>query len=377
MILLFLYIGIILLNFMFPKSKKLFVFDFLFMWMLIGWNYSVADYEIYLRRYMYSLMSFATLEPLYVYLQDIAKEQSLDYNSFLMCMTFVFLFIRMIAILGMSKRHNIVVALYLLFPYIMDITQVRMFYATSVVLLGLMFFIKGYKWGSIILLISVIIATMIHASCAFYLLLPLSKWMLRFTSKRVLSISVGITAMLYVLLLSGMLYNIVGYVSSWLGFPDKFAETVLANEMAYKFTYRITYSLEVLMFFLLMNYMLSSACRKYENTSITIKSDIATFYEKKYVEIAYRINCLLLCILPLVWFSGDIYRLQHGILVFFYIVFSDIKFFRDIRKYVITHYQIAMAIFVMLFMMLFLLGNESLRETVFIPVFFENALWGE
>ncbi|SHL00780.1 EpsG family protein [Selenomonas ruminantium] len=376
MILLFLYIIVIALNFIFPRSKKLFIFDFFFMWILMGWNYSVADYEIYLRRYIYSLYSFATLEPLYVYLQNIAQEQSLDYNSFLKYMTFVFLLIRMIAILGMSKRHNIVVGLYLLFPYIMDITQVRMFYATSIVLLGLVFFMKDYKYSNIILIISVIIATLIHVSCIFYLLLPLSKWMLRFTHKRVLTISVRITTVLYVLLMSGMLYFIAGYLASWFGFSDKFIETVLANDMAYKFTYRITYSLEVLIFFLFMNYMLGRACRFFGNAS-RMQSDIDNSYGEKSVEIAYRINCILLWILPLVWFSGDIYRIQHGILVLFYSVFSNINFFRDIRNYVITYYQIAMCFFVMVFVIMFLLGNESLRESVFIPVFFDNVLLGE
>lgn len=163
MILLISYIVIVILNLKFHKSKILYVIDFVFMWILMGWNYSVADYKVYFTRYTNPEI-YGTLEPLYVVLQNWGKMMGMNYNTFLACMSFIFLLIRMVLIKLMSARPNYVIGLYLLFPFIMDITQIRMFYATTIVLLGFYVLVKNYKYSDVLFVITVILASMLHAA---------------------------------------------------------------------------------------------------------------------------------------------------------------------------------------------------------------------
>lgn len=363
-----LYILMIILNFSFPRSKVLLVTDFLFMWILMGWNHSVADYSVYLQRYNYPEI-YGTMEQLYVFFQDIGKSLGLNYDSFLIVMTFVFLLIRYFAIFGLSRKHNCIIALYMLFPFIMDITQLRMFYASSIVLLGL-FFYKKYNYkkrGAFVFCVFNIIATLIHAASVVYFIIPLAVYIDKDKIKKYSKQVVAVVVVLYGLLFSGGLYWLLKSISGILGFGTKFIETAFAVSMAYKVTYRITYMIEIALFFVFMNYLFKKMIVSKKGNSIDTLNELT---------LGYKCNYSLLLILPLAWFSGDIYRVQHGILVFFYAILVNGDILKKHKVGEITWKQIVLALFLISYIFLFLIGNGSLYETVLKPVFFKNELMG-
>lgn len=376
MILLSVYILLIIINFKFSKSKIIFLIDFLFMWVLMGWNHSVADYRLYYIRYTNPEI-YGTLEPLYVTFQNIGKMVGFDYSSFQIVMTFIFLCIRMIAIRTLSTRPNFVVSLYLLFPFIMDITQLRMFYATSIILLGIVYLLKRKKIDNIIFVLFVILATMIHSACICYLLLLIPINIENFNIKGYLRIIILMCLILFIMLFSGSLYELACIISSFLGFGTKFVETVFAAGQAYKATNKIVYMLIIFLFFFVFNLIFKKACKRYkllENENQVTFKTIAK--NKELVDICYKINYTLLIILPFAWFTGDIYRIQHGVLILFYSAFSDMEFFKGKNTGAITIYQAYVTVFIVLYVFLFLVGLSSLRESVFLPVFYDNILFG-
>jgi hypothetical protein len=179
----------------------------------------------------------------------------------------------------------------------------------------------------------------------------------------------------YLLLFTGSLYTMAKTVLSIFGYGTKFVETVYATSQAYKITHKITYMMEIGLFFVFFNYIFSRAVRKYKN-SIRTNKMIETENNMSLMIFCYKVNYILLLILPLAWFSGDIYRIQHGILILFYSAFSNSNYMYSKKKAGITLYQLAIILFIAVFMLLFLIGLSSLRETVFMPVFFENELIG-
>lgn len=369
------YIIIVLLNLKFQKSRILYAIDFFFMWLLMGWSYNVADYPTYLLRYTHPEI-YGTLEPLYVILQNGGNLLGLDYNTFLACMAFVFLLIRYILVKLMSMRPNYVVGLYLLFPFVMDITQIRMFYATTIVLLGIFVLVKNYKCSDILYAFIVVLATMIHAACIVYLLVLFAKHVKDFNTSNYLKGCILACVVFYILLPTNILYDSLAYISGIFGFETKFIETVFATGQAYKFTHKITYMLEIMLFFCVMNLIFRRAIRS--QSAICDTEKIESIRKYKDLEMLYfctKVNCSLLIILPLAWFSGDIYRIQHGIVMFFYIVISNLDNFRSAKRGKIKINQLFLSGFIVVFMLLFLIGEPSLRENVFLPVFFENGLF--
>lgn len=363
MVLLFIYIMLVIFNFLLPRSKIIFIIDFIYMWILMGWNHSVADYGVYLMRYDHPEV-YGTLEGIYVLLQNIGKSIGLNYDSFLIVMSFVFLLIRMISIHELCKNHNNVVGLYLLFPFVMDITQLRMFYATSVFLFGMIFLlrIKNSRNGIIVFCILNAVATLIHAACIIYFLIPVAMYIDRGKLKKYTKQIIAIVLVLYVLLFSGGLYNLVKLMSIAFGFGRKFVETAFAVSTAYKVTHRITYMLEIILFFLFMNSLL-------KNTLKINKNSIS-----KEIILGYKMNYIFLLILPLAWFSGDIYRIQHGALVFFYSILVNGSLFKKRTFGIITWSQVMLFGFLIAYIFLFLIGDGSLFNSVFWPAFYKNVL---
>lgn len=359
------YILLIICNYIWRKSKPLYIVDFLYMWILMGWNHSVADYSVYYTRYTQP-EKYSTLEPLYSFFQDVGKYFALDYNHFLILMSFIFLLIRLIVIWHLSNRPNFVVGLYLLFPFVMDICQIRVFYATSIILVGVFFLVKDKKTGTFLFLISWIVACMIHAACVFYIIILVARVVNSKNIRKYKRICITVCLILYMLLVSGVLYWLVDIMSSLLGFGNKFVQTTISTSKAYKVTHRLVYMIEIILFSCMIDVLLKQTnkyCKK-------LNSDSGYWF----FLFCYKVNCGLLLILPFAWFSGDVYRVQHGILLVFYIFFSNIRGVGGRRIGYFSISEIILACFIVVFVILFLVGLPSLRNTVFLPVFFNNSL---
>lgn len=375
MVLFIIYIFIVILNFAFKRNKLITFFDFLYMWILMGWSYGNADYNTYTLRYLYPNL-YNTLEWLYTCLQNLGKAIGLDYAGFLIVMSAIFLFIRFWVICKMSSRPNMVIGLYLLFPFIMDITQIRMFYAVSLVLLGSYFLLKGTKRGYTLFILFVILATLIHASCALYFIL-LPAYMvgddkLKTYAKRVICLIIGI----FILLGSGLLYKIISVAASVFGFGVKFRETVIAASMAYSFNNKIVYMIEIVLFFVLANELLKRLLKN--GKSGVSKAGSKTMSASSVTKWSYKVNYALLVILPLAWFSGDIYRIQHGFFTMIYIALSNTEFAETGSRGRIKQSKLIImiltAIMIGSFILLFLIGVKSLADNVFWPTFKNNRL---
>mgnify|MGYP000876111156 FL=1 len=369
MILLIMFIVLVIANMVFPRNKLLTGISFIYMWVLMGWSYGNADYEFYVLRYK-STATYYTLEPLYVILQNIAKSFEFQYSTFLILMSFIFLLIRFFVILKFTDKPNYVISLWMLYPFIMDIVQIRQFYATTIVMLGIYFLFASKKLGSVKFVICVMLATLIHSSNLVYMLL-LVPYLWDFSIKKFKRVIFLMVIVSITMLRTGLLKILGQNVATMLGFGVKFRETFIAANRQYSLNNLYYYVFQIVVLFILCEFVF----RKID----CIKSDIVInngINSMKFIEWAEKSNWILLLVIPLVWFSGDIYRIQHGFLTIVYIVASLMTRNKGLvikKSYLLG--KIAMCLTALLFFYWVLLYVPSLRETTFIPAFYNNRLF--
>ena len=127
-------------------NKYVFVFGLIFMWVLFGWSYGNADYPIYLGRfYNYSNTISEITEPLFTNLMSIFNLLKFNYQEFLIIISAIILTIYGIFINKMTKNINFVLLLYFIFPFSMDVVQLRYTIATTIIIIGFYYLIKKDK----------------------------------------------------------------------------------------------------------------------------------------------------------------------------------------------------------------------------------------
>lgn len=380
MYLLIIYIFCIMLSFIFKKSKIVTGIDFILMWIMAGWSFGNSDYGIYVTRY-YHPEKYPTLEQLYAFLQNLAKANNLEYADFLIIMTFVALLLKFISVMIMTDKVNEVIGLWMVFPFIADINQIREFYATSVAFLGLALFLKirDERKGLWIAIIMIIIASYIHGSNIFYIIL-LIPYLRRkklesnsfFESNRFIRNYLITVFIVYIVVMMSSSSAFVAKILSIVGLRDKWLQTVQAASMAY--SDKTWYYAEIVVFFILTTFIL----RRARSMSSRV---LLSHNELRVINFVVKSNYLLLLLLPLTVFTPDVYRLQQEFAIFIYCVGS---YFND-RDILYTKKQLSLnSIFLKIFLMvlactylyLMCIGTPGtlLKEKVFDPAFYNNLI---
>ena len=184
-ILVLLYLITIILCFLRPKSKIVVVLAFIVTWVLIAGNYDNADYDHYLIRYDRGLDVFVDFG--FSSLCNFFNRLGYDYQTFKGFISFICLLFVFRTISKFCKDVSFGIALFLIFPFIVDITQFRNFVAYSIVFLGMPSLFEEGKRGVVKFLIFVVLASTIHSSSVFYAFFALSKfrikwWQIGFTA---------------------------------------------------------------------------------------------------------------------------------------------------------------------------------------------------
>lgn len=366
MLLLFDSLIIIILDIFFQRNKVLTIVNFAFMWILMGWSFGNADYEIYLNRYNYP-SQYSTLEPLYSVLQSIFRDHGLQYYQFLIIMSGVFLLLRFLVVYGLTERQNLVYGLYLLYPFIFDVTQVREFYAISVVMVAVYFLVKLRRYNIISFVILVYIASLIHSSAIWYLMLLIPFWD-KGSVKKFFKKSVFFFLTLLILSVTGALNKILNAFSNILGFDEKYSQTFTVNQYSYTQNNRYVVSLEIVIIFLLLffTFYISKSC--FYN-----KSNIFFNIEGAY-QFIMKTNIVMLLLIPFLWQSADIYRIQQGFLMIFYTFFSFFITDEGLGKISSRNlFSIMILLVLASFFLYLIISVPSLSNSVFWPTFLKNT----
>lgn len=135
----------------------------------------------------------------YLLLSHFANSISLDYTQFRICVGVTGLLLTAYFILHYSNSPNFIFSIYLIFPFLLDVIQLRFFLAISIALIGISILLDSQKVSSVLVFIIVIlIASTIHTAAlclliCLTLVLP-DKWCYRISISTSIVILVSIVS---------------------------------------------------------------------------------------------------------------------------------------------------------------------------------------
>ena len=339
---------------LFLKDKKsigklsLLIVLFIAMWILFWGNLSNADYLTYLKEYNYIMQTgnFPIGREIgWCLLMKISSNFGLKYYQFLMVVSFIGLSLIMITVRKYTDKPQFALILYFIYPYLLDIIQVRQFLAMSIIVFCLRYLEKNTITENIKYIIGVLIACSIHYLSLIFLPLFIIKNLK--------------TKQLYIIVF-------VAIAVSFYFVNDTFIQKAILSYIPF-----IQYK---------ENYFLHRA-RMGFLVVFAIQSIIfgAVYYSKKFLEkhgnkeifisIVYKINVYLFILFPLEMINVIFFRAYRIIMVPNYILFSLV--FLELGKRSKVQF---LAIIIILVSLLFIYSIVPVRNTVIFPIFEKNLL---
>ncbi|MBZ4656143.1 MAG: hypothetical protein JG759_691 [Thermoanaerobacter sp.] len=327
----FLFALLIFIAFIKKDSKILAIFLLTLMWVLYGWNTGNADYINYNVAYYHNAISPINYnkEIAFQLLCKLFNKFGLDYNQFLVIISITGLVLITSTIRRYTKNVAFVLAMYFIFPFMLDVVQVRNFLAMAIVVFGLRFLIEKKKWGKVKYIILVLLASTFHYSALFYFIFLLKEVQ---STKKLVYFSLFTTS--------------ICVVNSYTELIPTLAAKIAPNAKVYAwFTNRMNLGIFIALFvhavtFLLVNYAYKriknaqikylhensiNSEKKYSNKSF-LKPNLVEFkpfnINMNFVNFAYKVNIISSLVFPLYVFNMIFFRLYRNIFIINYILFS-------------------------------------------------------
>ncbi len=344
------------------NSRLIALLLFSFLWIMFGWNRGNADYANYERGYAWAHGAFSINSELGTQLlYKLFILFGLEYKHFLIVISLVGLSLIYNTIKKYTDGVALVLSLYLIFPFVIDVVQARNFLSMSIVLYATRFLIDESRRGILKYLILILLATSIHYSAIFYTSLLLIK---RKSISSLTILSLSLTFIGLFIAFTNLLPNLAlkfipaAKVSHW--FNNRLNWGILVAAVIYALNFLLVY----------YSYHKIRSIREQNDNGNIIREE-----KYRFVEAVYKINIILLLLFILYVFNMIFFRLYRNILILNFIVYSIC----------LTHMKpkskekllFASIIFIFTFSLLLYYIIIPYYDTVFIPVFQNNSLLGK
>ena len=356
---------LLLVSFINSNSKKIYNIFFIFMFLMFAFSYMTADWGIYLNRfYNYSSVALRS-EPIFYFLNRVVNNFGFDFRTFLIFISF-FVCSTYYLILKKYDKSSFILSLYFIYPFIMEVSQIRFACAAPLVILALLInakenFSKKDRWLSVSL---IIIAGLIHYASLLALLYLL------FREKSKQQTVIIVTILLFSMLFFNLAISKITFLSGNSTLVNKINFVISLNTNK-KISKLLLSTFRFLLFFggYLFIYTIFLVTKKYDSS------------KQKIVDQVFKYNIIALLFIPLINYSTDVYRLQQLLSILNYISYS---FF--LNKKNLIHYpkKIYIKDFVFVFVCIlfaflnlyFLVLNNNNFNTVFKSFFENNLIFG-
>ncbi|WP_313893775.1 EpsG family protein [Psychrobacillus sp.] len=158
------------------KFSLSFIFLFIIMWLLFGGNTWNADYANYSRLYNdISEFSSRNTEVGFYIFSKICSLMGLSYNTFLMIYSLVGMLLIASTIKKYSNNDTLALMLIFIFPFLIDIVQIRNFMAMAILIYSIPYLVSGKLKDLLKYIFFIFLAFCFHKTALFYLILLLTK----------------------------------------------------------------------------------------------------------------------------------------------------------------------------------------------------------
>ena len=336
-----------------------------FIWLICAFTYGNADELIYISRYEKPEAWVGQTEVIYMLLIQLFRHIGCSFQVFKASMAAIQIILIGSVVWRFSKHPNIVLLAYFIFPFFLDVAQMRNALATSVMIFSVGFLMDDEKEEQISFYLTknewkyiagILIATGIHTASFFWILLLVAK---KCTQKMTVIITIVVCLTFSVIITSRVIAGIAGVF----GAEQRIAAYVSSAYAATRMLYFQG------MFIRVMLYAVGALMGIW-----IIKNDSET----RQNTFCLKCNIIMICILPvLLYYTTEIYRMQVGISILNYITMSN----GLDGEYEGTGWTslwnvaviLCICLFAALFLYLYVLSNDNMN-TVFYPIFENNRL---
>lgn len=346
------------------KSEFVMICMFLLLWILFGFNTNNADYLIY--NLMYD-GHYPNHEIGFIFIISLFNKLGFTYQQFLMSislMSYLFIFS---VIRRYSIKTNFIFALYFIFPFMLDIVQIRNFIAMTFIIGGIPYLLSNRKTSTLKYLGVVLVASTFHYTSLFYLVLVLAKsksWRKLLLLFSIISFISTIIAYTNIIPTMMELIFMSEKVTGW--FQERtrlgFIVPLILQIISFGFVYYSYYK-----------YVKNSKISDMNNVIINERYKKVEFNQSKLFELIFRINIVFLIAIPFYIFNVTFFRLYRNILLFNYLIIINGTMYYFKNKYESYIFKILFIMYVFLLLAYFVLQNNL--HTVFIEIFESNALF--
>ena len=309
-LILIIFLSALFIGFFYSKNKALNVAIIFLMWILMAFSSKTADFNIYTRRL--ENPDSESLEPLFYAFVKILNKLGIGIQGFIFIIGTIYIVViykLLIKNRFVARRAGYILALYCIYPFCIDISQLRntlgfvpILYYFSKTIKDQNTIYKNESNDDLFLAICILISTLIHYSGIFYIVLLVAK-----------KIKIKKTVLVTVIFLG--VASLIGNFSVYLlNFSKYFGEN-LYNKVWTVFNNSILQQQDTIV----------GTMRMMIVTFVIVMLFLLIEYKKNkdpYIEYAIKVNILLLNIIPLVAYAVDLFRVQRCLLILSYIVFS-------------------------------------------------------
>lgn len=328
----------------------------IWLWILFGWSSGNADYLNYVYKYQNINILSGNFEFLYYRITKIARDIGLNYRDFLIAFSAVFI----ITIFRFVKRNSsnwcFAISLYAIYPFMMDVVQIRNSMALIFIWLGMDCLINYKERKQLIsFIVYIIIAMLFHSASLIFLLMLIPFFYAKRNIIKIVSITIllGIIAKKY-------LGSLLIYVSSVLNMTNRFYQ---AANMDLKVDFRKI----LIIISLFVTYQIGIFI-------IKRSKELSNRVKNTEVDLIEKINIMMLIVIPISEILPDAYRMMSALALVNYTLWS--KAMRtDKRKFVFSKNECLLRIWggVSALFNIYLLVLSSINiNTVFYPLIYSN-----
>lgn len=298
-------------------SKLLFISTLLFMWVLFAFSGENADTEVYYSRFYNYESLEAITEPGFNLVMLIFNKLHFTYQQFLMLFSLIFVFVVGYFIKKNTPNYALALILYFIFPFSIDIVQVRNSLGFLFIILAFKYLLSDDKFSSLKYFFFILLAASFHLSAIFFLVFVVIK---RISIKQTIVLTILIIMLSLFILEFGILENLNTYLSGIWRF-ESIIDRMRLHDYNLQDILKITLkSLIALSLFLVVFYF----------TIINIKRSKLDLNEKnhrlRFIYTLIKLNILVMIILPFYQISLDLYRLQRILYLFNFVGFTLYNF---------------------------------------------------
>lgn len=372
LIIIILCILIAVLSIYLKKSEILFFIAFLFAWIIMAFVYDVADETIYVSRYSRPSLWLGQTEFLYALIIRVFRVFHFSFYQFKGAITFIQLLLVSSTIKRYAKYPVFVLMLYMIYPFALNVCQMRNALATAIIVFGLRFILSDdvkatrkigpFTINDLLYVLFVIIATGIHTVSLFWgVLLIAKKISLKSTIIFTFVFNMFFT---FVFTPENLLkvFSLFGAINRMAVYLSSDYRKIYQSVYFYSAILRVSaYAIMVLTILI----WLKMTEKKEKNPAI---------------DFAIKANVIVLCIVGvMVQYTTEVYRIQEGITIFNYIVISNVihhstkSHLATTPKNVLIH--IALFAFSIINLWMLVLRDDSMVKTIIQPLFNNNLFF--